>query len=266
MATTLLPPYQPTNNDVLIEHVAGSTLYQLNVSTSDVDMRGVFCVPREYRLFQHLTYNTEHSASEVSIDGQDHKLYELTHFLQLVLKQNPTIMETVTISVTDPNVTRFKQVWNDVMGNYITRPGWININLVRGLLGYANQQLTRGLNLHTTKDHADGLYQMDPEKYQRRIAKYYMHIARLLHQARILMETGEFLVVLPQEIRSELLDIRTMSNGFDTFNDVNNHITYLYEDISARYAKLKEHLTHPLHTQLPFHELVDCATTIYDNI
>lgn len=71
---------------ILLECISGSTAYGLNLPHSDIDKRGVFYAPRS------VFYGLE-EVNQVSSDTGDDSFSELGRFFQLVLKNNPTMIE-----------------------------------------------------------------------------------------------------------------------------------------------------------------------------
>ena len=194
-------PYKLNDQDILIQHVAGSRLYGLNISSSDEDVRGVYAVPDDWRVFRNLTYNTQMNSSEVSRDGQDDKLYELTHFMELVYKQNPTIMETLMVAPDSSAVIgSIHPAWVELHELVQVKP-LVSAKLVSGLVGYASAQLKRLENMYMISDQLD-------EAKSLKARKHAMHVMRLMFQAQRLMETGKFFVNVPDEYREVLLQIR----------------------------------------------------------
>jgi hypothetical protein len=78
--------YIKENKLILFEVVSGSRAYGLDTATSDTDIRGVFYMPR------NLFYGHEYTA-QVSSDRNDIVYYELGRFVELLSKNNPTVLE-----------------------------------------------------------------------------------------------------------------------------------------------------------------------------
>lgn len=75
---------------ILYECIAGSKAYGLDLPTSDTDIRGVFLMPKErfYGLNQ---------IEQVSDQTNDQIYYELGRFFELLLKNNPNILELLSM-------------------------------------------------------------------------------------------------------------------------------------------------------------------------
>lgn len=78
------------NGWLIFEAVTGSRAYGLSTPTSDTDIRGVYVVPKE--MFYSLEY-----PEQVSNETNDIVYYELRRFVELLLKNNPNIMELLDV-------------------------------------------------------------------------------------------------------------------------------------------------------------------------
>ena len=73
-------------NLILFEAVSGSRAYGTNLPHSDTDLKGVFVLPKDQ--FYGLDY-----VPQVANDSNDEVFYELRRFVELLLKNNPTVLE-----------------------------------------------------------------------------------------------------------------------------------------------------------------------------
>ncbi|WP_207514715.1 DNA polymerase beta superfamily protein [Longitalea luteola] len=71
---------------LLFECISGSKAYGLNTSTSDTDLRGVYYLPKAQ--FYGLDY-----IPQISNESSDEVYYELGRFVELLIKNNPNILE-----------------------------------------------------------------------------------------------------------------------------------------------------------------------------
>ncbi len=78
------------NNCLLFDAISGSHAYGTNIPSSDIDHKGVFILPREY--FYGLNY-----IPQVSDERNDKVYYELGRFMELLLKNNPNMMELLAM-------------------------------------------------------------------------------------------------------------------------------------------------------------------------
>lgn len=76
------------NIDIVYKAIAGSRAYGLNIETSDTDIRGIFLMPNEYLL--GFGYK-----EQVSDEKNDILYYELNRFVDLLIGNNPNIIEVL---------------------------------------------------------------------------------------------------------------------------------------------------------------------------
>ncbi len=75
-----------SQNLILFEVISGSKSFGLNMPTSDTDIKGVYYLPKEK--FFGLDY-----IPQVSNETNDEVYYEIGRFVELLLKNNPNILE-----------------------------------------------------------------------------------------------------------------------------------------------------------------------------
>lgn len=75
---------------LIFEVIAGSRAYGLDSERSDTDIRGVYVLPKD--MFYGLEY-----AEQVSNETNDIVYYELKRFIQLLARNNPNILEMLSI-------------------------------------------------------------------------------------------------------------------------------------------------------------------------
>ena len=75
-----------SQNLILFEVISGSTSFGLNTPTSDTDIKGVYYLPKEQ--FYGLNY-----IPQISNETNDEVYYEIGRFVELLLKNNPNILE-----------------------------------------------------------------------------------------------------------------------------------------------------------------------------
>ncbi|CAK9886933.1 MAG: hypothetical protein XXXJIFNMEKO3_03383 [Candidatus Erwinia impunctatus] len=80
------------NGLILLEVVSGSRSFGLETETLDIDIKGVFYLPKSE--FYGLNY-----ISQISNETNDIVYYELGRFVELLIKNNPNILE---ILASDP--------------------------------------------------------------------------------------------------------------------------------------------------------------------
>lgn len=78
--------YLQENKLILLECISGSKAYNLDIPSSDTDIKGVFYLPRD-------RYFGFHYIPQVANDTNDIVFYEIGRFLELLSKNNPNILE-----------------------------------------------------------------------------------------------------------------------------------------------------------------------------
>ncbi|MGB2571997.1 nucleotidyltransferase domain-containing protein [Micromonospora citrea] len=170
---------------LLLSGIVGSVAYGLAGPGSDTDRIGVFAAPT-------VAFHGLHPPREsVVTTDPDVTLHEAGKYARLALSGNPTATELMWLP-DDCYETR-TDLGERLIG---IRSAFLSAPRVRdAYLGYAAQQFRR----LTTRD-ADGsrsrrgVGRAEPESSQvggrRRSAKHARHLARLLHQGRVLYATG----------------------------------------------------------------------------
>ena len=108
---------------ILLEAVSGSQAYGLATADSDLDIRGVFMAPLE-QLYDLSTYQPQ-----VQDEGHNTVFFELGRFLELLGKNNPTVMELLAspkecVRYRDPLMGRIRpadflsKLCRDTFGQY----------------------------------------------------------------------------------------------------------------------------------------------------
>jgi predicted nucleotidyltransferase len=78
------------NNLLLLDCLSGSRAYGLHTPQSDTDMKGVFILSK--RVYYGLEYT-----EQVNNETNDEVYYELKRFVDLLVKNNPNIIECFLI-------------------------------------------------------------------------------------------------------------------------------------------------------------------------
>ncbi len=78
--------YIKNNNLLLMEVISGSQAYGLATSESDIDIKGVFYLPREY------FYGNDY-IDQVNNSTNDIAYYELGKYIELLCRNNPNMLE-----------------------------------------------------------------------------------------------------------------------------------------------------------------------------
>lgn len=124
---------------LLYEYIRGSHLYGLNNQDSDVDTSGVFISPHDSLLGLGNDYK-----EQVSDSRHDTTWFEVGELCKLLLKSNPTVLESLFIPESKILV-KPSELLNDLFAN---RDEFITKQCFMPFVGYAYQQIhkARGLN------------------------------------------------------------------------------------------------------------------------
>ncbi|MCU0430187.1 MAG: nucleotidyltransferase domain-containing protein [Cytophagaceae bacterium] len=119
---------------LLLEVISGSRAYGLHTPQSDMDIKGIYILPKN--IFYGWRY-----AEQISNAKSDIVYYELKRFMELLMKNNPTILEL--LYTPEESVIYKHPCLDDI------NPGWFLSKLCRqSFAGYAEAQIkkARGLN------------------------------------------------------------------------------------------------------------------------
>ncbi|WP_201596398.1 DNA polymerase beta superfamily protein [Psychrobacter vallis] len=128
--------YLKSEGLILLECLSGSRAYGLETPTSDTDIKGVFYLPKSYYYARHSDY-----IAQVSNHSNDIVYYELGRYVELLLQNNPNMMELLAtpaehILYKHPLMAHFSADW------------FISKLCQKTFAGFANSQIkkARGLN------------------------------------------------------------------------------------------------------------------------
>ena len=122
------------NNLVLYEHYRGSYAQGTYIEgISDKDIGGIFILPKEYMYGLQANY-----VPQVSNETNDVVYYELGRFMELVLKSNPTIIESLFV---DKKFVIYEhplmKYIKDISSSYISK------KLIYSMFGFAKSQIKK---------------------------------------------------------------------------------------------------------------------------
>lgn len=128
-----------SNGMLLYEYKRGSHLYHLNTPTSDEDYGGVYLCPVDDLLGLRSGY-----AEQVSDERHDETYYELGRWVELLLKSNPTALESLFVPE-DCVVGEIHPIVQTFIDN---RELFVSKDCFQSFYGYAVSQIrkARGLN------------------------------------------------------------------------------------------------------------------------
>ena len=124
---------------IAYEYVRGSHAYGLNVETSDKDVGGVFIIPQDYLMGLRSNY-----IEQVADETNDTVFYEFGRWVELLLKSNPTALESLFI----PKHCIIGEVHPMIQHIIDNRDIFLSKECFKTLFGYAKSQIykARGLN------------------------------------------------------------------------------------------------------------------------
>ena len=137
---------------LLYNYIRGSHAYGLNVETSDVDTSGVYICKTNELLGLGLDYK-----DQVSDAKHDNTWFEIGNYLKLLLKSNPTIMESLFI----PNnliLGDIDPMFKPILEN---KNEFISKDLFNPLFGYGKSQIQKAKGL-------DKMINWERDRVQRR--------------------------------------------------------------------------------------------------
>lgn len=137
---------------LLYNYIRGSHAYGLNVETSDVDTSGVYICKTNELLGLGLDYK-----DQVSDAKHDNTWFEIGNYLKLLLKSNPTIMESLFI----PNnliLGDIDPMFKPILEN---KNEFISKDLFNPLFGYSKSQIQKARGL-------DKMINWEKERIQRK--------------------------------------------------------------------------------------------------
>jgi predicted nucleotidyltransferase len=167
----------------------GSRAFGLADEDSDDDIRGVYLPPARlhwslFRLPEQLEFNE---------GGKDEVYWELEKYLQLALKANPNVLETLWT----PLVLEANEVARRLLD---LREAFLSKHLYKTYSGYVLSQFRRMANAHARA----GVYK----------PKHAMHLVRLLYSGIEALRTGQIRIDVA-EYREELLRIKWGALSFE---------------------------------------------------
>ena len=135
------------NIQFLYKYIRGSQAYGLALPTSDTDTGGVFLSPVKDLIDLGFNYK-----DQIDSDRHDDEYLELNKFMRLLLKSNPTVLESLfvpdrCILFEDPIMTEIKK----------HRDKFITKQCFKPIMGYAVEQIKkcRGLHKHFLQENVE---------------------------------------------------------------------------------------------------------------
>lgn len=200
-------------NKLFFQSLTGSRLYGLNDENSDYDWKHIVVSP----LAKIISPFTKDSGSDSKVGDDDVCTYELRHFVHLLSKCNPTILEIL--------FAKNAEVENDVRSVFYTELQYHKTHFLEATRvyyahsGYAHDQ--RELFQDTTRD-------------SKRVSKAAVAFIRIMEQGVTLLLKGGFHpTISDQTLKDELLELKYEYNP----NKHNNLVLKRMEELETKLAE-----------------------------
>jgi uncharacterized protein len=233
------PDFLPAN--IHYETIMGSVAYGVSADTSDMDVYG-FCIPPKDEVFPHLrgeiigfgtqkqrfsSYQEHHLADTQALGGKgrshDLTIYNLVDFLQLVMKNNPNMIDSLfTADTCVLHITRIGQMVRESRKQFLHKGCWHTFK------GYAYQQITKM-----------GKKERKSVKRQQMIdefgfdLKFAYHIVRLLNEAEQILTEGDLDLMRNRE------QLKSIRRGEWTETQIRDYFTRKEAELETLYQESK---------------------------
>lgn len=236
--------------------IAGSHSFGLARENSDIDIKGVFIVPIE-KILGLDSFSMQDNSFTLSMNDFDYEFHEISKFLKLMLKCNPTVLEVAFVKeslLLEQNEIgkRMRELAPTVLhSGYDSKrdKAW---GIWATFYGYAKSQIYKGINktFENVKATDAELAKLIPKGLAPEVAidqiysdkhksslveyidinydkKFFSHTIRLLSSGAHCLQTGQFLVVPPCQnfCKSILSGQIKLGEIIEYFNELNS----LYE-------------------------------------
>jgi len=195
---------------ILLEVITGSRLHGLHTEKSDIDYRGIFINDLNDVLSPFKKTKTNCWIEGAGEEDTDNTAYELSHFIQMASKGNPSTLEVLwsnQIHATTPEADELRANRHKLLDSKY---------IFEAHKGYSHNQYTK-MNLFT------------PDA---RTPKFAVAYVRVLQQGIELLSTGEF---SPQVLRNRdfLYEVK------NDFNPIKHQpvLTKMFADLQVEFAE-----------------------------
>jgi len=220
MALTL--PKEVFIDDLIFLAYRGSVAHNMYIPNSDpnsiddVDLMGVFIAPNSHYIGIKKSKQTIEKKIEVNDMLYDCVYYELSHFVNLLVKNNPNVLSMlwlkpehyITMSEGMSLLLDYKQIFGSKIAYH-------------SFTEYAHSQLTR-MEAYNKKGYMG-------EKRKRLVEKYGYDVKNAAHLIRLLRMGCEFLNTGKMEVfRSDAEELLEIKTGEWSIEKVKSHAEYLF--------------------------------------
>lgn len=221
---------------LILLKIGGSVAYGINRDESDLDIRGVYIENINSVLglnAKKREENIEYHKSEEEDkhkDGVDLVLYPLQKFCNLACATNPNIIELLA---DNPDLILYINDYGTELIN--NRKLFLSKECIKSYGGYLIQEK----------------YQVGghlAEWQRKKLDKYIAHIFRLYESAIYLLETGDIMCRLPEDLAAKIIEIREGSLSYKDWDSRSLDVKKfeeLFDQYSDRFHKAQDKSTLP---------------------
>lgn len=199
-----LTPEEIAQNNLILRVEVGSGVYGVTTGADDDDEMGVCIEPPDFVIglhkFEQYIYRTQPEGVRSGPGDLDLVVYSLRKWLGLALKGNPSIL--VPLFVPDRSIFHINDFGRDLLNaadKIVSRQAGYRF------LGYMTSQRAglegNGRGKHTNRPELIEEYGFD--------TKFAYHMLRLGIQGIELLETGKITLPMPENVRTDLINVRT---------------------------------------------------------
>jgi predicted nucleotidyltransferase len=231
------PAWLPDN--VHYETVMGSVAYGVSADTSDMDVYG-FVIPPRDEIFPHLRgeivgfgtprprftqYQEHHLADPQALSGKgriyDFTIYNIVDFLQLVMRNNPNIIDSLfTADTCVLHVTRVGRMVREERRSFLHKGAWHTFK------GYAYQQVTKMAGTRNRTGKRKAL--VEKHGFD---TKFAYQVVRLLNEVEQLLAEGDIDLMRNRE------QLKSIRRGEWTEQQIRDYFTRKEAELETLYQK-----------------------------
>lgn len=222
-----MPSADEWRERVAYECVVGSVAFGTDSEESDVDVRGFFVAPPDAfaglrQLLPPAQIDGEKDPeTHKPLPGEDWTYWEIGKYVELLLNANPSIQETLytphvlaTSEIAEAlreerHIFLSRKIGSTYAGYVLSQMERMERQVHRNARRWEKWEEKRERALEADQPvpaPPDCPRTVDPRNYR---GKHAMHLIRLIHSGAHALRTGEVMVRVPDELRDELIELRT---------------------------------------------------------
>lgn len=193
--------------NIIYETYVGSTLYGLTNANSDIDKKSVFIPSKNDLLGLFNPYKDKPKNEEKIVDGVkvESVMYSFSHYLNLMLKSNPTVVE---LAFVEPKYKIITSPFGELLMSFV-RSNMITKQIYSPYRGYIYDQLKI---VKSKKASNQRLTMIEKYKYDIKAAS---HVYRLAIQGKELLLTGKCNPTMSGDFQQICLKIKQGGYSFE---------------------------------------------------